>query len=351
MLFNYTYLLEDFDPVFFDGAGTQAGDFIIPINDLIIGRKPKLFQTLHHSKSKFCFCIPAELTRYSKQFIKEEIILNLVRLLFLPNYLRIKDKHIFFIEKIQAAQKGLNQVYNEFYVELKKQGIAIAMIEIIATDAALEDFSGGQQLSIIYPNLNNYLGSGEHQGSFEVFIEKFTIPANLDKKWIVPVTTLADFENKVKLIEKFERRMKLSGPMQVKLIEMYNDAYQNNERLSSENKLLIFKLEHSAYHLQLVQQKSHELLNEISGLRLDVHQAPRRIFDAERTYSKQESDYSENHDHIIQLQMQISAEQNRAQEILEWYKKEYELLPMWYKRFGQIIKVLLGKRTFISLFE
>jgi hypothetical protein len=36
---------------------------------------------------------------------------------------------------------------------------------------------------------------------------------------------------------------------------------------------------------------------------------------------------------------------------LEWYNREYEVLPLWYKRFGHVIKVLTGKRTFRSLFD
>lgn len=38
-------------------------------------------------------------------------------------------------------------------------------------------------------------------------------------------------------------------------------------------------------------------------------------------------------------------------ELLNFYKNEYEILPIWYKRFGHIVKVLTGKRTFRSLFD
>jgi len=36
---------------------------------------------------------------------------------------------------------------------------------------------------------------------------------------------------------------------------------------------------------------------------------------------------------------------------LQWYHYEYEILPLWYKRFGQMIKVMQGKRSFRSLFR
>lgn len=38
-------------------------------------------------------------------------------------------------------------------------------------------------------------------------------------------------------------------------------------------------------------------------------------------------------------------------EIQNHYNNEYEVLPGWYKRFGHILKVIYGKRTFSSLFS
>lgn len=35
--------------------------------------------------------------------------------------------------------------------------------------------------------------------------------------------------------------------------------------------------------------------------------------------------------------------------LFNWYQQEYEALPRWYKHFGQLIKVLTGKRSFKSL--
>lgn len=42
---------------------------------------------------------------------------------------------------------------------------------------------------------------------------------------------------------------------------------------------------------------------------------------------------------------------SRYRELKSWYHKEYEVLPLWYKRFGHIIKVVKGKRTVSSLFK
>lgn len=43
--------------------------------------------------------------------------------------------------------------------------------------------------------------------------------------------------------------------------------------------------------------------------------------------------------------------QKEVQRIKEWYNNEYEVLPIWYKRIGHVIKVMTGKRDFKSLFK
>lgn len=44
-------------------------------------------------------------------------------------------------------------------------------------------------------------------------------------------------------------------------------------------------------------------------------------------------------------------QKNDMVRILDFYKYEYEILPSWYKRIGHIIKVCMGRRTFLSLFR
>jgi len=38
-------------------------------------------------------------------------------------------------------------------------------------------------------------------------------------------------------------------------------------------------------------------------------------------------------------------------ELQMFYDNEYEILPLWYKRLGHLIKVVMGKRSFRSLFD
>jgi len=53
--------------------------------------------------------------------------------------------------------------------------------------------------------------------------------------------------------------------------------------------------------------------------------------------------------HFLQLSKQV--QEQEYYEVINWYNHEYEILPLWYKQFGHIIKVLMGKRSFRSLFS
>jgi hypothetical protein len=60
-------------------------------------------------------------------------------------------------------------------------------------------------------------------------------------------------------------------------------------------------------------------------------------------------------DSISNYHLYYNASDNRykrqIKELISFYKNEYEILPKWYKQFGHIIKVIMGKRTFKSLFN
>jgi hypothetical protein len=60
--------------------------------------------------------------------------------------------------------------------------------------------------------------------------------------------------------------------------------------------------------------------------------------------AQQEISNQVSHNQILRSASQATALQN-------YYNSEYEVLPLWYKRLGHIIKVIIGKRSFRSLFS
>jgi len=59
-----------------------------------------------------------------------------------------------------------------------------------------------------------------------------------------------------------------------------------------------------------------------------------RLHNAETTIDIIRSKYKEDYDILF-----------------NWYQQEYEALPRWYKQFGQLIKVITGRRSLKSLFN
>ena len=60
--------------------------------------------------------------------------------------------------------------------------------------------------------------------------------------------------------------------------------------------------------------------------------------------AQQEISNQVSHNQILRSASQATALQN-------YYNNEYEVLPLWYKRVGHIIKAFMGKRSFKSLFS
>jgi hypothetical protein len=54
---------------------------------------------------------------------------------------------------------------------------------------------------------------------------------------------------------------------------------------------------------------------------------------------------------LAKSDLDLLRSQDRALEINNFYKNEYEILPLWYKRFGHMLKVITGKRTLRSLYD
>ncbi len=49
--------------------------------------------------------------------------------------------------------------------------------------------------------------------------------------------------------------------------------------------------------------------------------------------------------------LSIIKSKDESLKILKFYENEYEILPLWYKRLGHVLKVIMGKRSFRSLFD
>jgi hypothetical protein len=336
MLFDYIFFLKNYNALFLNASNNSIFKYIIPLTGDVMVNKPEFFLELHNTKQQFCFSFTAGMARHSNNFIKEEIIQHLVRMLFLPNYIRLAGKYLFFFEKAEEGNDRLDLLKNELVEELGKQGIKDILFEMIDIDAQAENLPGENAVSVNNPHLNNYLKHSAVAVNYNALVKKFNMLAYFNKQLVVPIETPDDLQYKITLIEHFENWIKLTEPLKVKLIKTHTLADQEKTALKKENELLKIKLQNSAGYLkEIKQQVQWQSTNQTDG-----DSIPADFFSS-----------NDPDGFIMQLQARLTTEKKHSHTILEWYKKEYEVLPMWYKRFGHIIKVIMGKRTFKSLFK
>jgi len=90
--------------------------------------------------------------------------------------------------------------------------------------------------------------------------------------------------------------------------------------------------------------QAYLLLNENKSLKLKEHELLSKVELLQEQLKSLDAYHSNYHSSSARYKKQIT-------ELLKFYNQEYEILPLWYKRLGHIVKALAGKRTFRSLFS
>jgi hypothetical protein len=90
--------------------------------------------------------------------------------------------------------------------------------------------------------------------------------------------------------------------------------------------------EHPALRIILTKQRQAD--HQLAALKKENRILQERLQNAQHTVSLIRTKYKDDYDTLF-----------------NWYQQEYEALPLWYRRFGQLIKVLTGKRTPKSLYR
>ena len=93
------------------------------------------------------------------------------------------------------------------------------------------------------------------------------------------------------------------------------------------------------------------ILKKSSLFQKIMDQNPNKYFNSKLKFQDDLLLRNENEELKIELQnhkkyLEIALNQKETENILDFYHKQYEVLPLWYKRFGHLIKIILGKRKF-----
>lgn len=98
--------------------------------------------------------------------------------------------------------------------------------------------------------------------------------------------------------------------------------------------------------LKLAENRFEEYAPQLFSLAVQHRKLEQEISLLERQNALARAELGYKQEHIDSLRSS-----HHARELQDYYNNEYEILPRWYKRFGHILKVITGKRTFRSLYR
>jgi len=329
MIFDYTFLLPDSDGLGLYLEEDEPQNFIIPIAVSLVDEKKKLFECLYRSDHKFCFLIRSDNIDPSQEGM--EALVNLVTsFLFLPNYIKYNGNYLLLLDnrlmtvEFTVSKERLKQT-------LQKQVVSEISVVDINSDQ-LQETNG--EVFVSLKEFNCYLNAPGFDTNPENFITgKLQAPV-INKKWIIRVESKEDFLNKMSRIKRFEKLFFSINPLLTSLIGELRSVRSSYTTAKAENELLKVKLKNTIDNLKALRDTANGEINHLLS-------SQRIVEVVDPAHNKI----------ILELREKAEGLERARNNIQQWYDKEYETLPLWYKRFGHLVKVMKGKRSFKSLFK
>ena len=145
--------------------------------------------------------------------------------------------------------------------------------------------------------------------------------------------------------------------LQESFVNLFSDYIQSIKQLDSSDASFFFFLAKPG--------ELSEILNTLEEAETDVRENFPQVYNLLNENMSLKIKERDLHTDLVLIQEQLDSLNNyhlyhnlsesrykrQIKELLRFYKNEYEILPTWYKRFGHIVKVIAGKRTFRSLFD
>lgn len=337
MLFNYIFLLNNHCVSFANLEIDNDCEVIIPITSESLNEKKKIFEELHASGIRFCFLITKNLTT-SVEVSINNMLQFLLAFLFLPNYIKHTGRYLILFERTAEITSHLSDIESDLCREINAQLTRDVIADLLVNNFDLKT-PIRNQVCIINDELNNYLQPGSKGVVFETLTTR-VLTKSLGKKWLVPVDKVEDLRVIFQSIQHLESWCISTQPLLASLVMRATISELRQSELSIENSVLKTKLQNSYENINTLRENSlwyvyeHErLTQEKKNLQVVSTSNQNLQFEVEK------------------LTNEIKFLQSNRNKVVEWYNKEYEILPRWYKQFGHIIKVILGKRSVKSLFK
>jgi hypothetical protein len=133
------------------------------------------------------------------------------------------------------------------------------------------------------------------------------------------------------------------------LVKYYKEILQSDQ---SYNNSLFFYAHSPEVFVETIsslQQAENDFKENFPGVYTLINN--NRMLEKEMNVLRIKMEYTENELSHQKQYNEILRSEHSTKELQKYYDHEYEILPKWYKRFGHILKVITGKRTFRSLFN
>ena len=342
MYFNYIFLLTDFYTNDFIPESVETASVIIPVNQQLWENKKQYAQRLNNNDFSFCFGFFDAEMKWDKADVSP-ILDALSLFFFLPNYQ--KKAGAYLVVSDLETGPGKDQL-TEIETLLKAQGIAPVSKNYTTRENRIHEFN---KYCYYNEDLIAVFNAAPSAFDFSVLFKKMVSENGINKQIIIPIKDETDFKQKQNVINAFEEWLAANEKAYVDLLTVYrkmNDAYLN---LQIDNKKLRFRLDNYNDYLKLLREMAILHVNEYRRIQ-NEQQTMMQLYGSSMpanninipsmVYASDEA-----------LQRELEYLKTNRDSILSWYEKEYEVLPLWYKRFGHIIKVMTGKRSFKSLYK
>ncbi len=211
------------------------------------------------------------------------------------------------------------------------------------------------KLITILADVNYYKFGNSHI----VFVEKLTDDSSFEKwkKNLVSELAKLGFKN-IAIVPLESRTYTDFNLKEVSSVESdFTDLLMNEEK-----PLIVFSRISSSKEIERIENRLKEKLGQLAENILQLvkyrnlslqkeNETKRYILYLEETV-KTKTDY-------LDLLLKPSADTDafselgisKIQQIKNFYYYEYEILPLWFKRVGHVLKVIMGRRNFKSLFD
>jgi hypothetical protein len=346
MFFSYTFLLKsfyenEFIPESFSTAAGTKLSIIIPVSSDLGKYKKKYLEKLNAATFNFAFALTPSGSNLTTQSLN--VGWNAIStFFFLPNYIKKGGSYLLIVDEVLPNQQML---VNQAERHLHKQGI----FPISKNYLNVAEQPANQVNEYCYfHNLVSSQASPSTDHYSRLFADMVADKA-LNKQIIVVVEGEEDFNRQKEFIINFEQWVYENQRFYIELFLAYKRNNDNLLEIKNENKKLKFRIDNYNDYLLLLRKTAKWHVDEYHRIHREKDMLSQRSnvpgFDRNENYASSRYNYD------TEIQKELESVKASREAILDWYKKEYELLPLWYKRFGHVIKVMMGKRSFKSLYR